>query len=416
MQKRRYARKAVPAQRLNDAVLKEIRPMTLAEAWKRIAPICGRWHSAGRRNTISGSRDSGRTNQLLANFALIVAEFPHTTVGGLAERHMECVAKHNWTRIKKGLLNRDDPDALSHGSWDNYKASLDFFLKVIRRGDLLRPMTTYVPKEEWRLLGRMRACTDDLSPAAAGILDVTNWIRINIKPIDRLVADCFYVADQFGLRKYETCWVVMDCDVVERDGARFLTVREEGSKTGRERFVDIETPEQEALVVRLQQDYGGKVGVRLGARSRNVSPRQIYAKIDRICRRVGLTKADLGAVFHCFRHGYVHRVFKAATGVEVAVKGGDPRTISRENLNKALDKIARVTGHSRYEICTAYGVFKPRSPFLEYVLEKARGGDFGPDSPQAARRVHELLMRGMKPRGSGPAQRAPAEHSEESHE
>lgn len=78
-------------------------------------------------------------------------------------------------------------------------------------------------------------------------------------------------------------------------------------------------------------------------------------------------------------------------GHEARSEGIDPRTVDNNTVELALDAIVERTGHSRHEICTAYGVIRPKSPLLEYVLEKARGGNFGPGAHPAALRVNAKL-------------------------
>ena len=391
MEKKKHADLKMPRQRLSKKVLADIQEMKPHAVWQRIRRICGRWHSTGKRPEIGSKHAIDRDRELTYLLEVLRCKYPTLLVCQLGPVHIAYLVHYFWMRVVLGLRDPTDDRKIEVGTWDNYKSSFAFLLKVIGKVDLLKPMEDYVPEEQWTLIARKRAATVDKSLRAAGIVDPAQWIEETILPLDPELADLFKLGHEFGLRRFETCWVEIDFDVRSRDGEEYLYVRPAGAKNGRPRWVKIETDSQRALILHLKARYGGRDRVRVGARSRNESPKLVLARLNAACARVGLTRNHLGVTFHGLRHGYVHRVFERFTGVPPAVLGGDPRKVDRLVVEKALDAISERTGHSRREICTAYGVIGQRSPLLEYVLEKARGGDFGPRSHPAARRMHAKL-------------------------
>lgn len=392
MAKKRYAPREVPALRFTPEQLEPIQDMGLAEALDYLYPICGHLHAAGKRERISDTRAVKRRTEALHIFATIAERYPEVTVRGCKDKHVRYAVRVYLERVIRGFAGDKDGQRLAIGSWNNMKSSLDFWLTMFGKPGLLMPMRMYVTQDLWNTLTRRRASLEDKSMLAAGIDDVEEWIQEAIVPVDERLSHCFRLGNQFGLRQQETCWVDIHHDVQHLKGGTFLRVRKEGAKNGRPRKVLVRTAEQFALLAELRAFYAGHVGVRVGARSRNEAPKDTLQRLRALCRKVGLCRSELGATFHSLRHGYVHRLFQAETGIAVAVKGGDPKLADELGLFEPATKtISTMTGHSRDDICTAYGVIRPRSPFLQYVLEKARGGDFGPTAHPQARKIYELL-------------------------
>jgi integrase len=73
-----------------------------------------------------------------------------------------------------------------------------------------------------------------------------------------------------------------------------------------------------------------------------------------LAERFGITRLGLGVTGYGLRHGYIHRRYRAAFGVEVPVRdGGSPRVVGAAAV-EAKKEIAEAVGHSRASILTAY--------------------------------------------------------------
>ncbi len=74
----------------------------------------------------------------------------------------------------------------------------------------------------------------------------------------------------------------------------------------------------------------------------------------RLCRRIGLTKDQLGVTPHSLRHGVLLDLYEQLAGVPAPVRGGTepPDSPTRERETRKI--VAEVAGHSRPQVSSAY--------------------------------------------------------------
>lgn len=74
----------------------------------------------------------------------------------------------------------------------------------------------------------------------------------------------------------------------------------------------------------------------------------------RLCRRIGLTKDQLGVTPHSLRHGVLLDLYERLAGVPAPVRGGDAPPDSPDREREARKIVAEAAGHSRPQVSSAY--------------------------------------------------------------
>jgi integrase len=154
---------------------------------------------------------------------------------------------------------------------------------------------------------------------------------------------------EFGLRVKET---VMFRPFAADQGTS-LYVRD-GAKGGNSRMVPFH-PKREKEQRQLIDDCKAVAQTNVKGILSDQPKRSLVKSMTRyyyLCRRIGLTKNDLGVTSHSFRHEFANDKFFDLTGTDSAVNGG-------EKLPKKVDLAARlavskVMGHHRPYVTSAY--------------------------------------------------------------
>lgn len=84
------------------------------------------------------------------------------------------------------------------------------------------------------------------------------------------------------------------------------------------------------------------------------SMQQWSNRFYRLAKKIGLTRARLGATAHSLRHGALIELYEGASGEKAPVRGGmdPPASAARERAVRAL--VAEVAGHGRLQVSSAY--------------------------------------------------------------
>ena len=162
---------------------------------------------------------------------------------------------------------------------------------------------------------------------------------------DRRYGLIFRIQDAFGLRRLEA---IRFCPHEDDRGDRLCIFA--GTKGGRLRFVPVASAEDRALVHACKEvctphdSLSGKdVPLKLARR-----------RYKHLAERFGITRLGLGVTGHGLRHGYIHRRYREAFGVEVPVRDGDSPRAAGTAAVEAKKDIAEAAGHSRASIISAY--------------------------------------------------------------
>jgi integrase len=154
---------------------------------------------------------------------------------------------------------------------------------------------------------------------------------------------------EFGLRVKET--VMFRPFAADQGNALFVR---DGAKGGNSRMVPFKPErekEQRELIDKCKFEARNNLkGVLSDKPKRSLEKSMV--RYYYLCRRIGLTKGDLGVTSHGFRHEFANDTYKGLTGIDSAVNGG-------ERLPRAIDLAARAhvsgaMGHNRIYVTSAY--------------------------------------------------------------
>ena len=150
----------------------------------------------------------------------------------------------------------------------------------------------------------------------------------------------------FGLRVMET---VMFKPYASDRGQELFVM--DGTKGGKARLIPIQTEEQRRLLEEAKTMAAKHPkGILTDGTKRTL--KQAVAHYYYLCRKVGLTKADLGVTSHGLRHTFANEYYRKITGTDSPVNGG-------QRLETGIDhaaqlKVSEVLGHVRRSITSAY--------------------------------------------------------------
>lgn len=237
----------------------------------------------------------------------------------------------------------------------NYLSFLRTYAGWVGRPGLVRDVAFYYGADSGYLV-RQRSAETDRSWIAHGV-DVEARLA-EVYAYDQWVGLQLELCWRFGLRGKEARHLRPHEAIKTRDEAsprdaaqfpdceRFLRVHR-GTKGGRPRDIPLESPEQIALINRLQVIVAKGAFVAEPGRTALQNENRFYNAL----RRFGITKAELGVTAHCLRHQHANDRYEGLTGEASPVRGG---TGTAENNRAARLAIARELGHGRLAVTGAY--------------------------------------------------------------
>ena len=126
-----------------------------------------------------------------------------------------------------------------------------------------------------------------------------------------------------------------------------------GTKGGRPRDLPIPiTPLQQWAIDRACALVPDKCGSMIPPAFARMA--QWSRKFYRQCRRIGLTKHQLGVTPHSLRHGVLLNLYEHLAGVPAPVRGGTDGAIPPAGERDARQIVAEFAGHSRPQVSSAY--------------------------------------------------------------
>jgi len=166
-----------------------------------------------------------------------------------------------------------------------------------------------------------------------------------IEGVDFRYGLIFRMQDAFGLRRLEA---IRFCPHEDDRGDHLAILA--GTKGGRLRHVPVESAEQRALVDACK----AAVAVNDSLSGKEVSLKLARRRYKHLAEKFGITRRGLGVTGHGLRHGYAHREYRDALGVDAPVRQPDAPRPGRERAKDGKRRIAQALGHSRPAIVTAY--------------------------------------------------------------
>lgn len=217
----------------------------------------------------------------------------------------------------------------------------------IEKRGLVRDISHYL--SDPTRAARVRVATTDKSWDGKGV-DASKLIA-EVTNEDIRVGTCLRLQSEFGLRAQEA-WQLR---AKENDQGKVLHVVF-GTKGGLAREVPIETDAQrEAL--ELAKSLANPVTGSLIPEQLSLAAWRAY--FYRLCRKHGIGRKT-GLVPHGLRHGFGHDMYEQLTGGKSPARGGNaPLPEEREQDRAARQQIAKLYGHGRRKVSSAYlGTFR----------------------------------------------------------
>jgi integrase len=167
-----------------------------------------------------------------------------------------------------------------------------------------------------------------------------------VRQLDPYVAMQLALQHAFGLRMKEAALLKPH----GADRKTYLNVNW-GTKGGRARKVDIETPDQREILEQAKQLAAGKLDSMIPA---GMDYKQWRNHYYYVCKQAGITRKD-GITSHGLRHEKFNMgIYEAITGEKSPIRGGDPTKIDPELDRFARQEIAEAAGHCRQSISKHY--------------------------------------------------------------
>jgi integrase len=257
--------------------------------------------------------------------------FKIKNLNNLEQRHVTAVVG-KWKAAKLSpstIMNR-----LTHLRW--------LTTALGKRGFMKTPAEYGLEKED---IARTYVATVDKS--WFGKYFITEELIGRATELDPWVGIKFEMMEAFGLRIAEA---ILARPRVSDNGNNLVV--EDGTKGGKTRIVPIASPKQREILERakalsLKASRGALIS------PERDDPEKERQRIYLVCRKLGLTKKELGVTPHGLRHGYANDEFKELTGVDSPVRGG-PELPNTPEIVDAKQAISNALGHRRIQITAAY--------------------------------------------------------------
>lgn len=224
------------------------------------------------------------------------------------------------------------------------------FSEWIGKSGMVRDSTLYVSNPE-NVQRHTYAETDKTWSGQNVDLDA---LMQKVTELDQQVAIQLKLQQAFGLRMKEAA--LLHPHGADRGGQLAINW---GTKGGRDRIVDIKTPEQRAILENAKEFVKNPTDSMVPKEMKFVQWRNHYYYI---CKKVGISRKG-GITSHGLRHEQANARYEEITGEKSPIKGGDPSKVDPELHKLAMQEIAEELGHSRPDVSTAYlGSFGQNSP------------------------------------------------------
>lgn len=198
----------------------------------------------------------------------------------------------------------------------------------------------------------------DKSWTAKGV-DIDGLID-RVCDFDPYVGASLRVIRAFGLRRKESvmlrpyeCVVPFESTGLppERQQSEHYVWIRQGAKSGRPRFIALNTPRREAAIAYAKEVASRDPHAYLGNPDREL--KQNLTRFSSVLRKFGISTRGLGITVHGLRHEALIEEYVALTGEQPPVRGGG-QFLTPEKDDAARLAISRLAGHERKRASAAY--------------------------------------------------------------
>ncbi len=245
------------------------------------------------------------------------------------------------------ILQRWTERGLASSTMATYVSHLRTLVTWLRKGELLAVIDRYCD-EHPGLTRRQAAADRDKSEHGAGVSFREIYRRATETGNEHFVCQLLLIA-AFGLRAREA-WAWRPHLSIDLMGCVNV---DWGTKGGRPRRLPAPLgPMQREAVERAQKLVPDRHGSMIPVEY--ASMKEWSGEFYRLCKRIGLTRAQLGATAHSLRHGVLIELYEGTSGETAPVRGGmdPPASPARERAARTF--VAEVAGHSRSQVSSAY--------------------------------------------------------------
>lgn len=227
-------------------------------------------------------------------------------------------------------------------------SSLRIFCGWIGKGEIIKSLPEFLPDVEAKLLRVVKIAQASKSWTENGI-DVIEKIRL-ADELDVAFGRMLRMDLSFGLRRME----VLQMKPHKSDMGSKLRVYE--AKNGRQRDIDIETPEQRQVLDLVKAATKGKLdhlGWKQTTRGKVATLEYNIQRYNKCMAAIGITRKDAGVTGHGLRAQFAENAALIAHMIPPTL-GGTGGQMPKEDLDLTRAKVSALLGHNRIGVTGAY--------------------------------------------------------------
>lgn len=302
--------------------------------------------------------------------------------------------------------------SLSAGSLANVHTWIkDVYERVLEKPNCIGPTVAYYGDATRRshICETSKAWEDCDLRDSDGRVVTAEQLRESLREFSEETYLLLQLCHLLGLRMREAIFFRPLIDV----RGSFVVVREEGSKNGRRREVNLDLltatdrAKLDAVLLRCAELVVDIDGTLMNPRGLSIRWTHARRQVGTVLEKVGITKAGFGVTTHGLRHGFLQRMQEHLSGAPVPLHGALPAPAVRDEKSCAINAVARLitseaAGHSRAGVTASYygsayrqyresGGSRPEwSTALKWVRDIERG-----DVERLEKRLLELRADGV---------------------
>lgn len=249
-------------------------------------------------------------------------------VAGIKGKHISVLTKH-WQEL-----------GLSASTVQNRLSIFRTFAGWVGKKGMIRELEYYLGEEHG--LKRSYVAVKDRSWSGQGV-DTTEKIK-DVRTANMRVGDALALQLAFGIRSKESLLLKPHL----ADKGKVLLI-DPGTKGGKVRYLTIDHPVQRLLLDSVKSYVGLNESLVPPEKSYKQFRNAYYYELRKqgICREQGITP-------HGLRHEHLQNLYRAITGNEPPVTGGNLHESNKELDKHARELVAQCAGHGRESISSAY--------------------------------------------------------------
>ena len=231
-------------------------------------------------------------------------------------------------------------EGLSASTVQNRLSIFRTFAGWMGKNGMVRELEHYLGKEHG--FKRSYVARTDKSWAGQGVCSIEKIKAV--RTAHRRIGDALALQLAFGLRSKES--LLLKPHLADKGNTLIV---DPGTKGGRSRNVPIKHPAQRALLDELKSYIGFSESLVPREKTYKQFRNEYYYQL----RKQEITRKD-GITPHGLRHEYLQGLYKAITGQEPPVGGGNLHQSDKSLDKHAREVVSQIAGHSRESISVAY--------------------------------------------------------------